>query len=76
MESVGIMLIAGIAYTMTRQEGVTSSTIPVLGALALGAQRLLPALQLAYASYSKIKGSKASLEDVFKLLNTYKKILN
>jgi ATP-binding cassette, subfamily B, bacterial PglK len=69
MESVGIMLIAGIAYTMTRQEGAMSSTIPVLGALALGAQRLLPTLQLAYASYSKIRGSKASLEDVIKLLD-------
>jgi len=69
MESVGMMLIATIAYTMTQQEGVTSSTIPVLGALALGAQRLLPALQQAYVSYSKIKGSKASLDDVLKLLD-------
>ena len=69
MESIGMMLIAGIAYTMTRQEGVASSTIPVLGALALGAQRLLPTLQLAYASYSKIRGSKASLEDVIMLLD-------
>ena len=69
MESVGMIFIAGLAYTMTRQVGVTSTTIPVLGAFALGAQRVLPALQVAYASYSKIKGSKASLEDVLKLLD-------
>jgi len=45
------------------------SAIPVLGALALGAQRLLPALQQAYSAYSAIKGSKSSFEDVLNLLD-------
>lgn len=43
--------------------------IPVLGALAVGAQRLLPALQQAYSSYSTIKGSKSSFMDVLDLLD-------
>lgn len=41
----------------------------MLGALALGAQRLLPALQQIYGSYSTIKGSYASFEDALILLN-------
>ena len=69
MEAIGMMLIAGLAYLMTQQESGMATVIPVLGALALGAQRLLPALQQAYASYSTIKGSKSSFEDVLNLLD-------
>jgi len=69
MEAIGMTLIAGLAYVMTQQESGMVTAIPVLGALALGAQRLLPALQQAYASYSAIKGSKSSFEDVLNLLD-------
>ena len=68
MEGIGMALIAVLAYTMTHQQGGINSSIPVLGALALGAQRLLPAMQQTYASYSSIKGAKSSLKDVIKLL--------
>jgi len=68
MEAIGMTLIAGIAYVMTQQESGMVTAIPVLGALALGAQRLLPALQQAYGAYSTIKGSKSSFEDVLNLL--------
>lgn len=68
LEVIGITLIAILAYIMTqRADGITTA-IPVLGALALGAQRLMPALQLAYGSLSTIKGSKVSLVDVLDLL--------
>jgi len=69
MEAIGMTLIAGLAYLMTQQEDEMVTAIPVLGALALGAQRLLPALQQAYASYSLIKGSKSSFKDVLNLLD-------
>jgi ATP-binding cassette, subfamily B, bacterial PglK len=69
METIGMILIVVLAYTLTLQEGGISTAIPVLGALALGAQKLLPALQQAYGSYSSIKGSKASFIDVLNLLN-------
>jgi len=68
LEAIGMTLIAGLAYLMTLQEGGVVTAIPILGALALGAQRLLPALQQAYGSYSTIKGSKSSFEDVLHLL--------
>ena len=69
MEAVGMILIAGLAYVMTQQEGAMVTVIPVLGALALGAQKMLPTLQQAYSSYSAIKGSNSSFEDVLNLLD-------
>jgi len=69
MEAIGMALIALLAYGITKQENGISSAIPLLGALALGAQRSLPALQQAYASLSAIKGAKSSFEDVLNLLD-------
>jgi len=69
MEAIGMTLIAGLAYVMTQQEGGMVTAIPVLGALALGAQRLLPALQQSYNAYSTIKGASASFADVLNLLD-------
>jgi ATP-binding cassette subfamily B protein len=69
MEALGITLIAGLAFVMTKQEGGVATAIPILAALALGAQRLLPALQQAYYAYSSLKGSKSSFEDVLVLLD-------
>jgi len=69
MEAIGMSLIAGLAYVMTQQKSGMSTAIPVLGVLALGAQRLLPALQQAYGAYSNIKGAKSSFNDVLELLD-------
>ncbi len=69
VEAIGMILIAGLAYFMTRQQDSIATVIPVLGAFALGAQRLLPALQQAYNSYSGIKGSTKSFQDVLDLLD-------
>ena len=68
MESIGMTLIAVIAFSMTQEKTALANSLPMLGALALGAQRLLPAMQQAYGSYSLIKGSKSSLEDLNILL--------
>ena len=69
VEALGLGLIATIAYLLAdRQEGI-STAIPVLGLLALGAQRLLPALQQCYASWVRIKASQAVLGDVIELLD-------
>jgi len=69
MEAIGMTLIAGLAYMLTQKQGGMVAAIPVLGALALGAQKLLPVLQQAYSSYSSIKGSKSSFEDVLYVLD-------
>jgi ABC-type multidrug transport system fused ATPase/permease subunit len=68
VETLGMLLIAGLAYLLGRQEQGIASAIPVMGALALGAQRLLPVLQQAYGGWASIHGSQASLRDVLALL--------
>ena len=69
MEAIGMTLIAILAYVLTFQKGGVMSAIPILGALALGAQKLLPAMQTLYGSYSGIKGSTSSFIDVLNLLD-------
>ena len=68
LESLGMALIAGLAYGLTFQEGGILDAIPVLGALALGAQRMLPALQMGYSAWASIIGNSVSLVDVIELL--------
>lgn len=68
LEALGIALIAALAYELTSREGGVVAAIPVLGALAFGAQRLLPMLQQLYGSWSSIRGGQASLNDVLDLL--------
>lgn len=68
IEALGVVLIASLAYALSSREGGAVAVIPLLGALAIGAQRLLPVLQQFYASWSSLKGSQASLNDVLSLI--------
>jgi ATP-binding cassette subfamily B protein len=45
IEALGVALIAALAYQLTGREGGVAAAMPLLGALAIGAQRLLPILQ-------------------------------
>lgn len=69
MESVGIIFIAMLAYWLTIYNGGVESSIPLLGVLAMSAQRLLPAFQQAYNAYTAIQGHFASLAEVVKLMD-------
>jgi ABC-type multidrug transport system fused ATPase/permease subunit len=69
MEALGLLLISALAYALAQQENGISQAIPILGALALGAQRLLPVLQQAYASWSGIRGGQVALQDTLDLLD-------
>lgn len=68
IESMGMALIAALAYGLAIGKGGIASAIPILGALAVGAQRMLPVLQQLYSSWSNIHGGEASLHDVLDLL--------
>jgi ATP-binding cassette subfamily B protein len=68
-EAVGMVLIAALAYGLSQRPAGVAAALPVLGALAIGAQRLLPALQQAYAAWAAIGGSHASLADTLELLD-------
>lgn len=64
IESLGMILIAVIAYSMQGDASDLSNTISVLGAFAISAQRVLPLLQQSFSSWSYIYGSQGVLEDV------------
>src|SRR6266851_2370927 len=69
MEALGMTLMAFIAYGAVIHTGELGVSLPILGALALGAQRLIPAFQQAYSSWATITGSNASLADTLELLD-------
>jgi ATP-binding cassette, subfamily B, bacterial PglK len=69
METLGMILIAALAYMLAQQVDGITRAIPILGVLALGAQRLLPVLQQAYASWVNIQGGRVSLQDSLELLD-------
>lgn len=68
MEALGVALIAIIAYAISRQPGGVAAALPVLGALALGAQRLLPVFQQMYGAWAAVMGNQAPVLDVLDLL--------
>ncbi len=69
IEALGMVLIAALAYGLSREAGGLATALPVLGALAIGAQRLLPALQQSYAAWASIAGNQGSLRDTIELLD-------
>ena len=69
MEALGMLLISALAYSIAQHSDGLTNTIPLLGALALCAQRLLPVLQQAYTSWTRIKSSHTSLSDTLNLLD-------
>jgi ABC-type multidrug transport system fused ATPase/permease subunit len=69
IEALGMVLIAVLAYSLAVRSSGFANAIPVLGALALGAQRLLPVLQQGYSSWTLIRGGQASLNGALDLLD-------
>jgi ATP-binding cassette, subfamily B, bacterial PglK len=68
MESLGMMLIAILAFYLYGDGEEIQNSLPMLGAIALGAQRLLPVLQQIYSSWASIQGSEAALREEVSLL--------
>ena len=68
IEALGIIAIALLALHFSTQPNGMVSAIPILGAMALGAQRILPILQLIYSSLSSLRAGFSSLLDVIIML--------
>ncbi len=68
IEAIGMLFIAMLAYWLSQREGSLSTAIPVLGALAIGAQRLLPLMQQIFHGWATIMGERDNIEDVTDLL--------
>ncbi len=69
IEALGMTLVAILAYYMSQGANEAEDIVPILGAMAMGAQRLLPALQAIYSSVSNIDSSRHSLQEVLDLLS-------
>ncbi len=69
VEALGMLLIVLLACFLAQQPNGISKIIPILGVLALGAQRLLPVLQQAYSAWTQIKSGQTSLQDTLELLD-------
>lgn len=69
IEAIGMVLMVGLAYGMAGNQQSLIGAIPILGALAIGAQRLLPQMQLVYASWSSIVGNRRQMDDVLNFLD-------
>ena len=64
IEGLAMSLLAAYAlYALSFGED-NSNALPILGSLAIGAQRLLPLMQQVYYGWSAIKGSSELLMDV------------
>jgi len=69
MEILGVIFIAVLAYILTQQTKGFNEAIPILGVLALGAQRLLPVLQQGYVAWTSFQSGRISLQDALELLD-------
>ena len=64
IESLGMILIALLAIAMSSRAGGVYAALPVLGALAIGAQRMMPLFQVIYQSWAQITGVRPSFEQL------------
>ena len=69
MEAMSMVFIAVFAYFLINHSNADANVIAILGTFAIGAQRMLPALQQTYACFTNIKGSKQSFRDVMEFLD-------
>src|SRR5690606_28342213 len=69
VEAGGMIMIAALAIFAAGRPGGLVEAIPTLGALALGAQRLMPLIQQLYSAWASIMGSRQIALDVVALLD-------
>ena len=64
-----MVLLLFLGYLFISNGNSLNSLIPIMGAIVVAIQRLLPQLQQIYASLSNLRASKDSLADVLENLN-------
>jgi ABC-type multidrug transport system fused ATPase/permease subunit len=68
IEAAGMAVIAIVALLIADRDGGLANALPLLGAVALGAQRLLPLLQQVYHGWASVSGHRSLVFDVVELL--------
>ncbi|MEW5423507.1 ABC transporter ATP-binding protein [Amorphus sp. 3PC139-8] len=69
VEGLGISIIVLLTLVLSQTSTSLVAALPGLGALALGAQRLLPLIQKVYLGWSQATGSRQVLLEVLGLLD-------
>lgn len=69
IEALGMVLIVVFVLSLSHRDEGVAAAFPLLAALALGAQRLLPLMQQLYGNWSVIMGGRAALVEVLALLD-------
>lgn len=68
METIVMVSIAVLANFLSHDAGGLAVYIPLLGVLAIGAQRMLPALQQMFNAWAVISGAYTPLADILETL--------
>lgn len=68
VEGIGLVLIALLALMISSRSGSLAAALPVLGAIALSAQRLLPLLQQVYYGWAQARTGTPVATDLAALL--------
>lgn len=69
IELVGMLSIAAYSYNISNTDSGLINTIPNIAALALAAQRLMPAMNQAYSNWATISGAQDEVASVLELLH-------
>lgn len=68
-EAIGMVLIAIVACELAQSTSTKHDVFPIMGFMALAGQRLLPAIQQIYVSWSSLQNNRASLIDTLQILD-------
>jgi ABC-type multidrug transport system fused ATPase/permease subunit len=68
LEAIAMLMICIIAFILSQGESRLLGAIPILGAIAMGAQRLLPAMQVAFGSWTTILSNVHGLDRIVEVL--------
>src|SRR6185437_15836335 len=68
IEAAAVVVVVVIALVLSNEPGGIALAIPFLGALAVGAQRLLPLVQTAYAGWSVATANRSIVGQIVELL--------
>ena len=69
VEALAMSIIACSALLIFKRTNDISSSIPILGSIALAGQRLLPIIQQMYSSWTGVKAEEQTLKDTLSFLD-------
>lgn len=64
-----LVIVAIVSYQASLSNGGIESSLPLLGSIVLGFQRLMPVVQQGFQSWTSLKSSAPILQDVLTLLD-------